>query len=466
MALLRKRPRSCSEVNPSSSMISSLGDDLLTEILIRLPNYRFAFWCKPVCKRWRSLISSPSFSCRFISHHRSMDKLPALLLHTDDASDPQSAIMRTYLVCNPFTKQWMALPLAPEKPMGYEAPVTRLVCEPLSDSNSNGVDQGFAFSSECRFRVVCIYQHQDCIKLDVYCSESGKWTKEPLVFRGYRKLRHKNVCSCNGELFWLYGRARGEEGKIGKDQDAELNPMLAVLNIFRLDIPATCIDTSDFAENPRWDISVSEDALHVIELDEGNSLSCLSVWKLGKDRLSWRRQCERLLLDISWCEYNPAYCKILDLHPERPHIVYFRYIPASGPDGILCCDLSSGKLEFFTELRQLVPRWSFFKPRVSCWPTPIPRYEELRGMYDGSCRWFRAANSNPLSTDLEQQAINALATVDVIRAATETLKNDWMDKLLALPRPGEKLHELHDWLRILRNELCELDSQREAILSL
>ncbi|CAI0449817.1 unnamed protein product [Linum tenue] len=250
MALLRKRLRSCSEVNPSNSMISSLGDDLLTEILIRLPNYRFAFWCKPVCKRWRSLISSPSFSCRFISHHRSMDRLPALLLHTDDASDPQSAIMRfipsmpfrvracfkildcfkdlllcgfmdvkyrrdrkdpdeiknyhklgrTYLVCNPFTKQWMALPLAPEKPMGYEAPVTRLVCEPLS-SNSNGVDQ-------------------------------------------------------------------------------------------------------------------------------------------------------------------------------------------------------------------------------------------------------------------------ALATVDVLRAATETLKNDLMDKLLALPRPGEKLHELHDWLRILRNELCELDSQREAILSL
>ncbi|CAI0400160.1 unnamed protein product [Linum tenue] len=50
--------------------INELGDDLLREILIRLPNPRFTSRCKPVCKQWNSLISNPSFRGRFISHHQ------------------------------------------------------------------------------------------------------------------------------------------------------------------------------------------------------------------------------------------------------------------------------------------------------------------------------------------------------------------------------------------------------------
>ncbi|CAI0449816.1 unnamed protein product [Linum tenue] len=169
MALLRRKQlRSC-------SVIATLGDDLLGEILIRLPNTKSAFRCKPVCRRWKSLISSPSFSRRFVSRHRSTDEPRTLHLHTDDASGPKSVIMgfvpsmphrvrdcfkvldcfkdlvlcgymdldktytrvrdpdknynklgRTYVVCNPFTKLWMALPLAPEKAVGYEAPVTSI----------------------------------------------------------------------------------------------------------------------------------------------------------------------------------------------------------------------------------------------------------------------------------------------------------------------------------------------------
>ncbi|CAL1404817.1 unnamed protein product [Linum trigynum] len=305
MALLRRnRFRSCSEENPS--VIISLGDDLLGEILIRLPDTKSAFRCKLVCKRWRSLISSPSFSRRFVSHNQSTGEARTLLLHTDDASDPKSVIMsffpsmpdrvrecfkvldcfkdlvlcgymdldkncselgRTYVLCNPFTKQWMALPLAPEKAAGYEAPVTR-----------------------------------------------------------------------------------------------------------------------------------------------------------------------------------------------------------------------GAKLEFFTDLRQLVPRWTLFQPRVPDWPTPIPRYKELRGMYDGSCHWFRAANRNSLNTDSEQQAVNALAAVDILRAARQTLKNDLVDKMLLLPGSGEqlceytlknglvddkvvslqgcgeKLRAYFEGLRTLNNELSELDS--------
>ncbi|CAI0546394.1 unnamed protein product [Linum tenue] len=129
MALLRgKRFRSCSEENPS--MVSTLGDDLLGEILIRLPDTKSAFRCKPVCKRWRSLISSPSFSRRFVSHHQSTGEARTSASSYGRRQRPAidkncSELGRTYVLCNPFTKQWMALPLAPEKAVGYEAPVTR-----------------------------------------------------------------------------------------------------------------------------------------------------------------------------------------------------------------------------------------------------------------------------------------------------------------------------------------------------
>ncbi|CAN0909726.1 hypothetical protein LINGRAHAP2_LOCUS25926 [Linum grandiflorum] len=52
------------------SPISKLGDDLLVEILIRsFPDPKSACRCKAVCKQWSSLISSPSFNRRFVSHY-------------------------------------------------------------------------------------------------------------------------------------------------------------------------------------------------------------------------------------------------------------------------------------------------------------------------------------------------------------------------------------------------------------
>ncbi|CAL1409716.1 unnamed protein product [Linum trigynum] len=147
--------------------ISKLGEDLLVEILIRLPNPRFACQCKLVGKRWSSLISSPGFNRRFVSHRQTMNLthppmpenpfelqstilsiLPPMpsavrsILRVLDCNqdlvlcgfwDPNSdngELARSYLVCNPFTKRWMALPLAPRKPVTYKWPVARLVCEP------------------------------------------------------------------------------------------------------------------------------------------------------------------------------------------------------------------------------------------------------------------------------------------------------------------------------------------------
>ncbi|CAI0474709.1 unnamed protein product [Linum tenue] len=134
---------------PPLNLFSKLANDLLIEILIRLPNPRSSCRCKAVCKLWRSLITDPSFSLRFISHHRSRYQPAAVFLPShkphsilsflpmpDEArpdlrafdcfkdlllcgfADLFGELGRSYLVCNPFTKQWVALPLAPRKPKG------------------------------------------------------------------------------------------------------------------------------------------------------------------------------------------------------------------------------------------------------------------------------------------------------------------------------------------------------------
>ncbi|CAI0397018.1 unnamed protein product [Linum tenue] len=160
LCVSKKRPGIRSTVVNS---ISKLGEDLLLEILIRsFLNPRFACRSKLVCKRWNSLISSPSFNRRFVCRRQSITELqPPLVLSSEDQQsiihgfvpmpsvdhelrfavldsfqdlllcgfqmpeDLDDEFGRSYFVCNPFTKQWIALPLAPCRPTRCSGLVTR-----------------------------------------------------------------------------------------------------------------------------------------------------------------------------------------------------------------------------------------------------------------------------------------------------------------------------------------------------
>ncbi|CAI0556687.1 unnamed protein product [Linum tenue] len=181
--------------------IAKLRDDLLSEVLLRLPNPKSACRCKPVCKRWRSLISTAYFTRRFLStstaaaadydsdeeedeeegslpdheHLIGSNAVPKpiltflpllpdrirdgirvldcfkdwLLCGFVEKFDTQSfCSSNCFLICNPFTKQWIALPLAPPRSV-LAGLVSRLACQPCDD------DLHF---DEYRFRVVCIYE--------------------------------------------------------------------------------------------------------------------------------------------------------------------------------------------------------------------------------------------------------------------------------------------------------------------
>ncbi|CAL1365916.1 unnamed protein product [Linum trigynum] len=415
-----------------SSLISKLGDDLLLEVLIRLPNPRYACRSKSVCKWWRSLISDPGFNRRFVSHHQSIsEQQPPLLLPSDD---PQSiigsfvptppglrlvaldscgdlilcgfplreehitTICRMYIICNPFTKQWMPLPLEPLWPDGTSELAARLVCEPSISSNLDLGDGQVHVYSEYRFRVVCLYNHRKALKLDVFCSESGEWTKEALVLEGHLKLHCRNVVSCNGELFWSY--LETQEVEAGR-----FNPRLAVLNPFRLDMPPA-YDASPLHDdaNPWWDISVSQGALHAFVFEEKPTPGCSriasKVWRMERGGQSWRKVCEGVLKssncnhplvwtrgedDEDWMKQCEGMLKTsganhnLDVK-DAPFLAALEntgLFRTSSDGAILSCNLRRGDLELYSKLRVYAPRWACFHSRVSCWPTPMPRYEEF-----------------------------------------------------------------------------------------
>ncbi|CAI0388606.1 unnamed protein product [Linum tenue] len=384
------------------------------------PNPRSACRCKLVCKRWSSLIFDPVlFNRRFVSHHRSRNQQPPSSasslgrpaidhheLYTHDPPIPVFAVMdsykdlvlcgfedvgptsgelyRTYFVCNPFTKQWLALPLAPELPAGCSYFFTRLVCEPrIVNDLELGDDQVFAYSSQYRFCVVRLYRHGSSSKLDVFCSDTGEWTNDVLVLPDYHQFIDRNVVSCNGELFWSYAVPSNDPGAVHT-----IKPFIAAFNPFRPDIPPAAIDVPEVFCRPGWDISVSQGALHAIAFEDllrpGLSQIGSSVWRLERDRKSWRKLWDGLLTKPELYELR-HYLRPC-LHPEKPEVFFLKHRIDAGVIAALSCDLrTGGEVELFAEAREFLSYWNLFLAQFSCWPTAIPRFKELRAAYDGSC---------------------------------------------------------------------------------
>ncbi|CAN0853134.1 Putative F-box/kelch-repeat protein At1g15680 [Linum grandiflorum] len=423
---------------------------LIEEILIRLPNPRSVSRCKLVCKRWNSLISSPRFNRRFVSHHQTMNHrhmpvdprqlrsiilsflppMPAsarddlrvldcnkdlLLCGFSDIGCEDGERSRTYLVCNPFTKQWIALPLAPRKHGPYMLPAARLVCEPLISNKLYLGGKETLVYSEYRFQVVCIYQVCEpkvAIKLDVFCSESGEWTKEVVICDDHVRTGSKSVVSCNGELFWKYIE-RSDPSKV----------LLAVFNPFGLDMPPTPIDASAFLVYPHWFISASQGVLHVITIENETTTYRSSVWRLEEDRKSWTKQRCILMAKQSLFSKSEG-CYQPFLHPHKSEIVFFYRVPYQYENFIICCDMGRRKIELVAKVEgpSDILYFQMFQPKVSGWATPIPRYEELRGMYDGNYS-FWVQSSSEAKTHSPPLTLTGCMD-DVMKSA---LYNDYLD---------------------------------------
>ncbi|CAI0395855.1 unnamed protein product [Linum tenue] len=349
--------RSAAGEHPAPSPMRHLGDDLLLQILILVLELRSVFRCKSVCKRWNSLISDPYFSRRFSSHHKSTASCygePPLLPFNDPEStlsfipvphelkdrfvvmdsfkdlllcgfvdSENSEAHRSYIVCNPFSKQWIALPLVPKRCVEYEKVVARLVCEPvyscdlnLADDDGDGCPQGLSYS-EYRFCVVRLFETWTAgyirnTKLDVFCSESGRWKTDALVLLDESKRNH-DAFSSNGNLYWVTNSWK-----------------IVVCNPFRLDItPPTFISVLPIYQ--RTDkittFSTSQGALHMVLITFMPTVLRLLTLEEDGTRYYWRKR-YKVALETLMPNYELdrlVVDGVVGLHPEKPEIVFLQF---------------------------------------------------------------------------------------------------------------------------------------------
>ncbi|CAI0466291.1 unnamed protein product [Linum tenue] len=415
----------------SSSSISKLeANDLLVEILIRLPDPRSAVRCKSICKGWNSVISAPDFSRRLASHHRSLsaanneseqpvltpaevrqlilsflpfpddagskflvlDSIKDLLLLGFWGNETCQELRRTHLVCNPFTKQWISLPLPPKmaaRPHRYRWTV-KLVCKPFISLGEE--DQVFPG----RFQVVRMYTPLSLYaKVEVYmfCSRSGRWARFVLDHdhHSLRCFSPDHVALNNGKLYWANSWKR-----------------FVKWDPFSLDHNSTLpivIDGPKFSGrlSGPW---TSAGALHVTctrwerSNESPSSWIDLSVWRLEEEEHGggWRKQNEVTNLEGVCKITSNSETKVLDhlrfqdvvgMHPDKPGIVFLSAFGAADhyKEVVVFYDFGKNKLEFlayeevqsyYTYLNPVV------QPRVTFWPSMIPNYKMLQRGYNGS----------------------------------------------------------------------------------
>ncbi|CAL1404947.1 unnamed protein product [Linum trigynum] len=404
----------------NDSSIGKLGDDLLAEILTRLPSARSAFRCRSVSKRWNSLISIPFFSRHFDSRlHRfghggepeqpilTASKLRESLVDflplTDSGRDHLSILDcckellllgfttgggrqldSTLLVCNPFTEQGLVLPVQ-SWPAGDDRSLARLVCEPckpiaLPDPNSDDEEEAAASFThhhycEYRFRVVRLYSPEDTI-LDVFCSESGEWMNVGLELGDQFSLDTKLlpsscVVSVHGKLYWK----NSERTIVG-------------WNPFRPYDPPRSIAYLPRRFNLGSLLSFSQGALHMILVPILRTSDEVSVWRLEEEeeegggggnrwrelyRVSWKKLLGNAA--SSKCRFERGdleaggVCSVVGHHTEKSEIVFLR---CYGSASVVSCNLRTEEIGFLFDEGEFQYDSMILQPRVHFW-TPQSR---------------------------------------------------------------------------------------------
>ncbi|CAK7351289.1 unnamed protein product [Dovyalis caffra] len=390
---------------PSSSSSESsnfcLNDlqDLLIEVFQRLPTTKSAFLCKCVCKNWYSMISTPYFACRFITHNfnsRYKQKPSALIVNyindrngiglltlSDEPMFKSEGFELNYLperngsvrvsavfndlmvcsvdefgygklrfyICNPFTMQWVSLPsLDYGIDIVYPSRVG-FVCEPYYFEDSRGK---CTINCRYRFRVVQFFYKQTDRQLIVWtcCSETQTWCKSVFEVLEYRWL--KNVVAYNGKLLWYSGKH------------------VVAYDPFNLEL-STFIDCFHITGDSR--ITVFRGVLRLMELvDLGTSWS-LAIWKLkdyNKGEWSLENQVDlhtmipesSLVQEIVDDVYQV--CELLGCDGD---IVYLQF-----ETSVLSCNMRTKELKMAGK----IPGESYFyclekafHIELPLWPTPI-----------------------------------------------------------------------------------------------
>ncbi|CAK7357245.1 unnamed protein product [Dovyalis caffra] len=299
------RLSSCQPSFLLSAEILANNEDLLAEILLRLP-IKSLLKFKCVSKNWLSLISNPRFSHRrndnspccglflvecgspyaeyqFVALDSSHSKAP--FKHLTFVNDPSEIELiqscnglllcrsfrpsgpdRTYYVYNPTTKQYTILPR-----------LRRVL----------GAALAFDPSNSPHYKVICVRKRrslQHHYQIEIYSSNNGPWRVSGTPFTAEDQMVFKSGVFCNGVIHWL--NVSGGT-LLCFDVDGEQlkeTPMP----------PAPQIDDG-LEQRQVWYFGESQGRLHLVELPP-QATTQLDVHEMRADCSGWFVKC-RIDLD-------------------------------------------------------------------------------------------------------------------------------------------------------------------------
>ncbi|KAL9240738.1 hypothetical protein vseg_014923 [Gypsophila vaccaria] len=404
----------------TTSSMENLNDELLLEILWRLPCYSTAVRCKAVSKRWRSLISYPLFATQGFLMHRetkveqnqswallltmkmrddhlvtnivtpphSIRKLRSPVLSMDFMPfsykivasfrdlvlcfrvDPLTQV-GMFVVCNPLTKQWMTLPPSEthHEPVLYSALVRH-------DEGAFRVIAVHSIPSiDARIRVFRNY------KLAVYLSETGQWKDVTLRIK-YQPFDKLRIHAPFAVLVYKAGMVcLSHNLYIGAFNPFDVTPSFSG-TLTAIPVPWPAVDGKLLESNGKL-VAVKRDIDLRFKLDE-NLAEPLRGWmtcELGlnpendEQTNEWEKVSVmsggiRLIGSISaprgvGVGYHHA---VVAVHPNKAHLLYFLI---KGTNQLLLCDTKSQTLELVMRLPAYDEFVACHRLELPCWPTPI-----------------------------------------------------------------------------------------------
>ncbi|CAL1363170.1 unnamed protein product [Linum trigynum] len=111
---------------------------------------------------------------------------------------------RLYYICNPLTKQWLALPRSPRFDHPYF--LVAFFCDPFYSQGDNGL---ITLNHRFRFKVVRLLNgwgiKEGEILVEMFSSQKGCWTTSKLILPESVLPEHylRSVVPCNGKLYCL-----------------------------------------------------------------------------------------------------------------------------------------------------------------------------------------------------------------------------------------------------------------------
>ncbi|CAN6689189.1 unnamed protein product [Malus baccata var. baccata] len=396
--------------------IDDLPDPLLVEILCRLPCSKVVLQCTSASKRWFHLISDPSFVGHFLclqpNRHKPIPSTLAVFAFgdreerkTEVFTTSNSPVFQTsnlslngepivvatyndlvlccatgwvqgdYDVCNPYTKQWVALPPTP--------PLNNGEIEYSSSTSFDIIHLNTAY----RWTIVRLIRNwsEGSYHVEMISTEtSGEWKELAMSFN---PLQIKHICD-NDDLDFTPYAAITHHGMFYWVQNLsectlELNPFLSssgdnIAKCHFIKEPATFFG----GRVKNWYLGVYGGCLRMCTVGLGADYP-FSVWELklqeaseGDQKFEWFFDRISLPFDdiplFSEQVNRSCMVEILRFHPNNQDIVYFKF-----NEHIVMSNLRGGRLELgLIDAKTQYDSCSWreaYAFALPWWPTPIPR---------------------------------------------------------------------------------------------